>query len=157
MFESKIWGEVRSACADELWSDAIQAINGAALERFDADKWEMLPPLISPAVAFEMLRYCARAATLSGDLAAVADFALAVVCEMGESWPEPLPHDWYDYEFSAGPYELRAAPSGDLWSWYVRCEGLDVDFGSEGSEDLARSAAVRAARRAVLVTVRELF
>lgn len=158
----ELWGEVRSACAAGLWSDAVQAIDLAAREGFDADTWETIPPAITGEQAAELLRYCARAAASSVELDAVADLSVAVLCESGEHWPWPLPDAllWDDDgDFEAGPYVLRVVPTGDeQWHWSVRIEGVrSADFGFEFSQAAARSAALRAARRFAIQTVRQLF
>lgn len=159
----ELWGEVRSACAAGLWSDAIQAIDVAASSTFDSYTWERAPPAITGEQAAELLRYCARAASLADELDAVADLSVAVLCESGLSWPQPLPDAlfWDDHggdDLEIGPYTLRVYPAADLWCWSVRVEGVrDVDFGSEPTQGEARAAALRAARVAVIALVRQLF
>lgn len=159
----KLWGEVRSACAAGLWSDAIQAIDLAARDGVDADTWETIPAAITGEQAAELLRYCARAASLADELDAVADLSVAVLCESGLSWPAPLPDAlfWDDDggdDIEIGPYTLRVYPAVDRWGWSVRVEGVrDVDFGSSSTQGEARADALRAARVAVIALVRQLF
>lgn len=155
-----LWGEVRSACAAGLWSDAIQAIDAAARESFDDDTFETIPAAITPEQAAELLRYCARAAASAPALDAVADLSVAVLCESGEHWPWPVPEVllWDDDgDCVVGPYTLTVSPLFGQWSWSVSDGDYELYSGLLWSQAEARFSALRAVRRDVLALVLQLF